>query len=287
MIRTRLRLLLAAAVLVAGCASASSLFRSAPPIASGGQRLPGKIVWHDLVTADLAGAQQFYAGLFGWRFETVSGGYVVAYNGDHLVGGIAALDSAAAGSQWLPQIAVTDIAASTETVRQHGGTVLLGPFELRGRGQVAVVKDPQAAIFGLIQTADGDPPDATPQVGDWLWHELWVDDPRAAARFYFPLFSYAPGTATLGGKPYLYVKSAGGKARAGVLQKPDPNLGNAWVSYVRVSDVDAVVARVPQLGGRVLFAPSPDVRKGSVAVVADPGGAGLLVQEWPIEGGAS
>jgi hypothetical protein len=58
------------------------------------------------------------------------------------------------------------------------------------------------------------------------------------------------------------------------------------VSYVRVGDVDAVVARATQFGGRVLFAPSPDVRKGSVAIIADPGGAGLLVQEWPI-GGAS
>jgi hypothetical protein len=286
MIRSRIRFLLAAAVF-AGCASSARLFLSAPPIASGGQRLPGKIVWHDLVTADLAGAQRFYSGLFGWRFETVTSGYVVARNGDRLVGGIAALDSAAAGSQWLPQIAVTDIAASTEAVRQHGGTVLLGPFDLRGRGRVAVVKDPQAAIFGLIQTAEGDPPDTTPQAGDWLWHEIWIDDPRAAARFYFPVFNYAPGTATLNGKPYLYVKSAGGKARAGLVQKPDENLGNAWVSYLRVADVDAVVARVPALGGRVLFAPSPDVRKGSVAVIADPGGAGLLLQEWPIEGGAS
>jgi predicted enzyme related to lactoylglutathione lyase len=138
----------------------------------------------------------------------------------------------------------------------------------------------------MLQTRDGDPADdALPQNGDWLWHELWVADPQAAANFYFPLFAYAPGTTRINGRPYVYFKSAG-KARAGLVQKPDPNLGNAWVSYVRVADVDATVARVGELGGRVLFAPSPDVRRGSVAIIADPGGAGLLVQEWPI-GGAS
>lgn len=286
MIRFPVRFLLLAGLVVAGCSSAARLFVSVPPIASGGQRLPGKVVWHDLVTADMAGVQKFYAGVFGWQFEPVTSGYVLVRNGDRAIGGIAALDSAAAGSQWLPQIAVSDMAASVEAVGKSGGTVLLGPFDLRGRGQVAVVKDPQAAIFGMIQTSDGDPVDALPKDGDWLWHELWVDDPRTAAKFYFPLFAYAPGTAEINGKPYVYVKSAG-KARAGLVQKPDPNIGNAWVSYVRVTDVDAVVARVPELGGRVLFAPSPDVRKGSVAVIADPGGAGLLVQEWPIGGGAS
>jgi predicted enzyme related to lactoylglutathione lyase len=285
MIRSSVRMLLLAGALLAGCASTSRLFISVPPIASGGPRLSGKVVWHDLVTADMAGVQQFYAGVFGWQFEPVTDGYVLVRNGDRAIGGIAALDSATAGSQWLAQISVPDIAASAEAVRHAGGKVLLGPFTLRGRGQVAVVSDPQAAIFGMIQTSDGDPVDAAPRDGDWLWHEVWVADPQAAAKFYFPLFGYTPGTAEINGKPYLYFKSAG-KARAGLVQKPDPKIGNAWVSYVRVADVDAVVARVPELGGRVLFAPTADVRKGSVAVIADPGGAGLLVQEWPI-GGAS
>jgi hypothetical protein len=284
MVRLPLRFLLAG-LLVAGCASASRFFVSVPPIASGGYRLPGKIVWHDLVTADIASAQQFYGGVFGWRFEPITSGYVVARNGDRLVGGIATLGSATAGSQWLPQISVADMTAATAAVRKGGGSVLLGPFHLRRRGQVAVVRDPQAAIFGMIQAADGDPADAPAQDGDWLWHEVWATDPQAAAKFYFPLFGYTPGTAEINGKPYLYFKSAG-KARGGVVPKPDPNVGNAWVSYVRVADVDAVVARVSQFGGRVLFAPTPDVRQGSVAVIADPGGAGLLVQEWPI-GGAS
>ena len=285
MTRLPLRSLLCAALLIAGCASASRLFVSLPPIATGGAHLPGKIVWHDLVTADMAGVEKFYAGVFGWQFEPVTDGYVLVRNGDHVIGGIAALSSATDGSQWLAQISVTDISQSTAALRNAGGKVLLGPFDLRGRGQVAVVSDPQGAIFGMIQTSDGDPPDAAPGEGDWLWHELWVANPQAAAKFYFPLFNYAAGTVDLQGRQYVYFKSAT-RARGGLVQKPDPNIGNAWVSYVRVGDVDAVVARATQFGGRVLFAPSADVRKGSVAIIADPGGAGLLVQKWPI-GGAS
>lgn len=284
MTRLPLRVLLLAGLLVAGCASASRLFGGAmPPIASGGTRLPGKIVWRDLVTADLAGAQRFYAGVFGWQFEPVTDGYVLVRNRDHLIGGIAALGAASDGSQWLTQIAVADAAAATEAARRAGATVLLGPLDLRGRGRVVVVRDPLGAVFGMLQTSDGDPADVPPRAGDWLWSELWVDDPPAAAKFYFPLFNYTPGLRRIGDQKYLYFKSAG-RARGGLVQKPDPAVGNAWVSYVKVADVDAAVARALQFGGRVLSAPSPDVRKGSVAVLADPGGAGLLVQEWPMEG---
>lgn len=285
MVRIPLRVLLLTGLVVAGCASATRLFpRALPPIASGELRLPGKIVWRDLVTADLAGARTFYGGVFGWRFEQVGDAYLLARNGDRLVGGIAELGATSDGSQWLPQIAVADVAQSAAAVRQSGGRILLGPLSLPGRGELVVASDPQGAIFGMIHTAAGDPADVPPGEGDWLWSELWVADPSAAATFYIPLFNYAPGTQQVEGRPYYFFKTAGGRARAGLVRKPDPQLGNAWVSYVRVADVDAVVARASRFGGRVLLAPSPEVRKGRIAILADPGGAGVLVQEWPMRG---
>ena len=281
MIRFPVRLVVTACLL-AGCASAARLMPSSlPPIAAGNVRLPGKIVWRDLVTADREGAQRFYGGVFGWQFEKVTDDYVLARNGDRLVGGIAALSSA--GSQWLAQIAVSDVEQAAAAAQRTGGKILLGPLALPGRGEVVVVRDPQGAVFGMIHTSEGDPPDVAPADGDWLWSELWVSNAQQAAGFYFPLFNYTPGTQVVNGRQYTYFKS-GGKARGGLVPKPDAQLGNAWVSYVRVADVDAVVARAPQFGGRVLLAPTPDVRKGSVAILGDPGGAGVLVQEWPIRG---
>lgn len=35
---------------------------------------PGKVIWADLVTPDLAGAKRFYGGLFGWTFNDIRTG---------------------------------------------------------------------------------------------------------------------------------------------------------------------------------------------------------------------
>jgi hypothetical protein len=42
-----------------------------------------------------------------------------------------------------------------------------------------------------------------------------------------------------------------------------------------------MAARTEQLGGRILVPVSPDLRNGSVAVVADSGGAAIALQKWP------
>ena len=54
-----------------------------------------------------------------------------------------------------------------------------------------------------------------------------------------------------------------------------------WLPYVRVNDLAAVAARAEQLGGRVIVRPSPEIRKGSVAVIVDPSGAAIALQKWP------
>jgi predicted enzyme related to lactoylglutathione lyase len=39
---------------------------------------------------------------------------------------------------------------------------------------------------------------------------------------------------------------------------------------------------VVSLGGKVVLAPRPDIRNGTLAVVADPSGAVLALQKWPL-----
>jgi len=273
-------LALTAALVLAGCTRASLLTVTFPPIGTSAQRVPGKVVWHDLVTRDPERVQTFYAGLFGWQFEEVTRGYAVARNGDRLVGGVARIDSATSGSQWLAQVSVLRIDDTVAAARAAGGKVLLGPLDLRGRGRVAVLADPQGAVFGAIESAAGDPADRDPAVGDWLWHEVWATAPDAVAPFYDQLFGFALNTAEVYGKPYRYF-AAGGRPRVGLVQKPDPQLGAAWVSYVRVDDAAQVSDRVAGLGGKVLLAPRADIRAGTVGIIADPGGGALLIQQLP------
>jgi hypothetical protein len=56
-----------------------------------------------------------------------------------------------------------------------------------------------------------------------------------------------------------------------------------WLPYVRVADPAAVVAKVAGLGGQVLLKPDPKHRNGTVAVIADPTGAEVAIQKWPID----
>jgi len=279
--RARLGVVLLGVVLLgAGCAAKSDVFSALPPIPSGGKPTPSRVIWHDLLTADPAGAQRFYGGLFGWQFTPVNERYALVHNGDRVIGGIATVP-ASDGSQWLPQFSTPDIDRSLYVASRAGGTVLLGPIDVGARGRMAIVRDPQAAIFGLIQTRDGDPPEVSPKNGDWLWQEAWVSDLEGAKAYYPQVLGFVLGTQKIGSESYQYFRMAE-SARAGVLVKPDPTLGNAWVSYVRVADIKAVVARATELGGRVLFAPDPGVRRGSLAILADPGGAGIVVQQWPM-----
>ena len=54
----------------------------------------GKVIWADLVTPDLAAAESFYGGLFGWTFQGVRHGesdYAVAYLDGRAIAGLLTL----------------------------------------------------------------------------------------------------------------------------------------------------------------------------------------------------
>jgi len=52
---------------------------------------------------------------------------------------------------------------------------------------------------------------------------------------------------------------------------------------VRVQSVRQSVARVKDLGGKVLIAPTPALLEGKLAVIADPTGAAMGIMEWSQE----
>ena len=60
---------LACLVLASACASTPRL--ELPPVTRAPTQLvkPGKFVWQDLVTQDVAAARSFYAALFGWTYR--------------------------------------------------------------------------------------------------------------------------------------------------------------------------------------------------------------------------
>jgi predicted enzyme related to lactoylglutathione lyase len=112
--------------------------------------------------------------------------------------------------------------------------------------------------------------------GAFSWNELTTSDPKAARKFYGTLLGWQFQDMDVGQGTYTVI-NVGGQGIGGIAGVP-PNAQSmppAWGGYVTVDDVDAVVARVAGLGGRVLLAPTDIPTVGRFATIADPQGATL------------
>jgi predicted enzyme related to lactoylglutathione lyase len=253
--------------------------------------LSGKFIWHDLLTDDPKAAQRFYGELFGWTFHEIgprfgavaSANYTLIRHEGRLIGGMideSRLDSEVDLSQWVGLMSTGDIDAAVATLKRSGGTVYTPPTELADRGRIAVVADPQGALFALLQTRDGDPADEPPRMNEFLWDEVWVEDVEAAAAFYQELAGLESSTLTRGEEPeYLYL-AGDDVPRFGILPIPLEDLPPLWTPYLRVADPGAIVARVEELGGRVVLEPVERAPGVMVALIIDPSGAGVAIQTW-------
>lgn len=250
------------------------------------QVTPGRWVWAELITADVSRAREFYAALFGWSFEALGEGdraYTLISNAGVRIGGMlhqAAVEEAGPRARWIGMMSSADVSASAAHAADTGGEILVAPTVLDGRGQVALLADPEGASFGVIRSLTGDPPDLFPAGGEFLWRELWARDAAAMAGFYAVVGGVTPHQAAPEGSEPDWHLLAGGYPRAGIVQEATEDLPSAWLHYVRVDDLDAALSRASGNGGEVVMAPDPAVRGGTVAIIVDPLGAALGLVEW-------
>lgn len=244
----------------------------------------GRFVWHDLMTRDVAAAKRFYGELLGWRFEDTRRNdrpYVLAQSAGTPVAGIVDVSARPnAGPQWLSFLAVADMDGAVSAVQSDGGKVLFPPQTLP-LARAAIVADAQGAPLGLAQLRRTVPNPEKPARGGFFWHEYLARDAARALDFYKRLAGYeATVSDSRLGVEYHLLRSARG--RAGLFQLPPASdvLPN-WLPYILVDDAAALAPRVTELGGRVLLAPAPERRNGSLLVIADPGGAPLALQKYP------
>lgn len=288
--RTRHCAWLAAILVVAACSTVPVNLPSVTEQPTN-NRLPGKIIWHDLLTDKPAESQRFYEELFGWEFERIgpnfgaiaSANYMLIRHNGRLIGGMideARLDTTAEISQWIALMSTADIDVAVAKLKQSGGKVFTPPTDLADRGRIAVVNDPQGAVFALLETRDGDPVDVEPEINGFLWNEVWSDDVAAATAFYMELTGLeSAAQAVTGDSPYRYLANDG-RPRFGVLPKPVEDLTPLWATYIRVDDPAAILARVEELGGRILLDTQERSLGGKVALIAGPSGAGIALQTW-------
>lgn len=127
-----------------------------------------------------------------------------------------------------------------------------------------------------------------PAYGTFCWNELLTNDPDRAKAFYGEVLGWTFTAVDLedtsqpakpGGKAYILCRT-GDQTAGGMLKLEGPQLAGIapqWVSYIKVANVDAVVAKVAGAGGRVKMAPFDVPSVGRIAVISDPSGAPFCV----------
>ena len=292
LLRGRPEKVLALAAVMAGlsaCAPRQTIVPPLTPTPSNTSQI-GQFVWYDLLTNDLEGSKRFYHELFGWTYddggETSPVFTTILHNG-RPIGGMAdtrEMQQNVNSSQWISNLSVPDVDAAVEQALQLGGTVIGGPQDFPHRGRVAVIRDNQNAVVALVSSPTGDPPLDRTEVGGWMWTELWTRDAPASIEFYEGLVGYEATEFEARNPGEYFMMGRDGLTLAGILAYDLAEVEPNWLPYILVDAPEPLVARVEELGGRVIFPPDPAIRGGEVAVIADPSGAAVTIQKWPPEG---
>ena len=248
----------------------------------------GKTIFVQLVTPDLATSEAFYTGLLGWQFQPIPNTrvpYAAALSSGNLVAGVAQRAIPAGQhlqSAWLGFFSVSDVNAAVTLAAAQGAKTLAAPHDVPGLGREAVLADPQGAVFGILASSSGDPPDILSPVGTWIWRSLLTTDPTSDAAFYNTVlgFNATPFPSEGAAQHLLLVSGTYARATANSLPGNHPDMHPHWLNYVRVANAAQSAATATSLGGRVLVPPHPDRHGGMIAVVADPEGAPLGLFEW-------
>ncbi len=118
----------------------------------------GTLCWADLSSPDPVRAARFYRELLGWTMtadhdDNPASGYQHIKLGEGFVGGI--LPNTEPDSKipphWLAYFQVTNCDMTAAKARELGAGFLLPPTTMEGVGRMAVIADPQRAVFAIFQ----------------------------------------------------------------------------------------------------------------------------------------
>jgi predicted enzyme related to lactoylglutathione lyase len=181
--------------------------------------------------------------------------------------------------RWVGYVAVDDVDATADRLRQLGGAVFVPPTD-SNIGRVSIVADPQAATLALVgglKLGRRPEPYEPGQVG---WHELLATDGAKAFAFYHELFGWQRAQADTETVPMesYQLFAAGGVMIGGIFTKLARVPVPFWLYYFNVADVARSAERVRAGGGKVAQGPT-DLPDGSWIVrCIDPQGAMFALQ---------
>src|SRR5215472_926079 len=122
---------------------------------------PGSFAWIELATTNQAQVKQFYGTLFGWSSLDSPMGpgevYTLFQVGDRSTAGAFQIkpEAAAIPPHWHIYVGVESADAAAARVRELGGNIIEGPFDVSTYGRMAVIADPTGAVFSVWQPKGG------------------------------------------------------------------------------------------------------------------------------------
>lgn len=263
----------------------------------GGSYPFGLFSWTDIMTTDVAGAKEFYSGLFGWEAEDQfdpEGNYV------YTMFRIDGADAAGLGAHtpemleqgvppiWNSYVTVESVDDTVAAARAAGGSVVVEPMDVFESGRMAFLADPHGAVFAVWEARESRGGEIFNVHGALNWNELASPDMEASKQFYGEVLGW-DFEAFPGDIPYwlivMHSKVDGDGTRddkynGGIM--PLANLPEGtppfWGVYFRVDDADAIAARAEELGGGVVMPPA-DTPAGPIGVLRDPQGGTFTIIE--------
>lgn len=131
------------------------LWQAADHVGTERRHEPGMLVWSEALSNDYETARAFYTSVFDYRHEELFGDtqYAALFAGDRPVAGTGEFHPTMPDEispHWLPYFATTSTDGTVEQVRSGGGDLVGDPLDT-DFGRMAVLTDPEHALFAIIQ----------------------------------------------------------------------------------------------------------------------------------------
>jgi uncharacterized protein len=117
----------------------------------------------------------------------------------------------------------------------------------------------------------------TTSSGRFVWFEYVSRDAQKAQGFFGELFGWSTKSVPMPDGPYVMIAAADGRTIGGYFTAPDGMDRAGWLPYLLVPSAAEAAARIKSLGGSVMKEPFKVGDFATMAVVADPHGAGFAV----------
>ncbi len=115
---------------------------------------PGTPIWNEVVTPDVPAATRFYTEVLGvgWEESAMEGGpsYTTLLVDGRPVGGAMAPPMEGVPAHWNVYFNVESVDDTLARAVELGGAVVAPAFDVPGVGRLAVLADPQGAMFNLM-----------------------------------------------------------------------------------------------------------------------------------------